>query len=67
MTDPIDDRPLVFVKTQLAYSQLQAAATLGISVSQFQRFVRPGLPIPTYIGSRVVFKHSDLVRWLSRQ
>lgn len=52
---------------QLAYSQPQAAAMLGYSESHFQRHVRPELPPPVYSGTRVTWKHTDLVRWLARQ
>ncbi len=52
--------------SQLAYSQKDAAAQLGMSVSHFQRHVRPDLK-PVYVGGRVLFKHADLVRWLERQ
>lgn len=50
--------------TQLAYSQKDAARMLGVSVSHFQRHVRPELPIPVVVGGRLLFKHRDLERWL---
>lgn len=52
---------------QLAYSQRDAARMLGVSVSHFQRHVRPELPRPVFVGGRVLFKHVDLARWLAKQ
>jgi excisionase family DNA binding protein len=60
------DRPIV-VSQQLAYSQRQAAAMLGISESTFKRHIRPQLPPPVFVGGRVLFKHRDLERWLNKQ
>lgn len=51
----------------LAYSQAEAAALLGVSVSTFQRHVRPELPTPVFVGGRLIFKRADLERWLARQ
>lgn len=51
---------------QLAYSPKQAAATLGFSLSHFTRHIRPDLK-PVFVGNRIVFRRSDLERWLAKQ
>jgi predicted DNA-binding transcriptional regulator AlpA len=53
--------------TPLAYSLKDAAATLGVSPSHFQRHIRHELPPPVFVGKRVVWKHVDLARWLEKQ
>lgn len=55
------------VSEQLAYKQADAAKMLGVSVSTFQRQIRPQLPQPVFLGGRLLFKHVDLQRWLDRQ
>lgn len=51
---------------QLAYSQRQAAALLGVSVSHFQRHIRKELPedATKFIGGRIVFTHAGLAHYL---
>lgn len=48
----------------LAYSQKDAAAQLGVSVSHFKRHIKPSLH-PVYTGGRVIYPHTELVLWLS--
>jgi excisionase family DNA binding protein len=47
---------------RLLLTRREAAASLGISLSHFQRFVQPELPC-VYCGQLRLYRLSDLERW----
>jgi hypothetical protein len=51
---------------RLALTRQQAAESLGMSLSHFQRYVQPHVPC-IYSGQLRLFKVVDLERWLEQQ
>jgi hypothetical protein len=49
---------------RLAYSKVEAAKSLGLSVDSFERHVQPDLAV-VYVGRRRLFPVRELERWLS--
>jgi excisionase family DNA binding protein len=52
------------VDERIAYSQAEAAALVGISVSTLRRFADNGDIPRHFIGSRPVYLRDDLVAWI---
>jgi hypothetical protein len=51
---------------RLALNQCEAAEALGVSISHFERHIKPDLPV-TYTGSLKLYPLAGIQQWLDRQ
>jgi len=58
----VDDRPRPEVVPRMLLTRVEAAATLGMSLSHFQRHVQPFVRC-VYSGQLRLYRPRDLERW----
>jgi hypothetical protein len=50
---------------KLAYSTVELARAVGVSVDLVQRAVKDGSLMPSYVSSKVIFPVTEAERWLT--